>query len=107
MAFRSSTTASSDPLTGTITLSKPAGAVDGDLLVAVFVMPDDYGVGTEPITWDGTVGTAPSGWTLFKSDYVNVVDESIPYYIFTKIASGEGSSWTWSVVNTPTDYTSG
>src|SRR5438876_4251495 len=74
-----------------LTISKPAGVVDGNVMIAnIYVAPS----GATPTI------TAPAGWTLirksvpdpaFYSAYVQAV-----YY---KVAAGEGASYTWSVTN--------
>lgn len=67
-----------------IVVSKPSGVADGDVLIVVLCHP------TNP----GTVYT-PSGWTKITSR------TSAPYTTaFAKIASSEGSSWTFTWANT-------
>lgn len=74
------------PSISTLTLSKPSGTVDGDLLIAVVAVksPD-------------AVNSVPSGWTDKGSKGT--------YYacnIYTKIAASEGSSWNWGLDATTT-----
>jgi hypothetical protein len=73
----------SDPYN--ITVTKPSGTVDGDILFC----------------WIGwyaavTIDSVPSGWTLL-GEYVANTDRYALYY---KIASGEGASWVWSFTAT-------
>lgn len=58
-AYRSSSTVAN--VTGTVTVTKPSGCVDGDLLTAIQVTA--LGGGTAPAT--------PSGWTLKDSQAYN------------------------------------
>lgn len=74
-----STTAFSE--TATLTLTKPTGTADGELLVAV--------IGAEP-GGGGSVNSVPSGWTLAKQETTDGVT-----YMYYKIASSEGASWAW------------
>lgn len=73
-------TAASNPLT----VSKPAGVVDGDFMLAyVFNSNQSHTV------------TPPSGWTL---EFVDVSTAN-GIRIYSRVASGEPSSysWTWSI----------
>lgn len=78
-----SVTPTSWQIGGTTTvITKPSGTQDGDLLIAV--LSGRAAVG-------GNISSAPSGWTLLQTGRVD-----IGYlYVYTKIASGEPSSWTW------------
>lgn len=67
---------------GTITISKPTGTVDGDLMYAFF---------QSSTTDSGTISTL-SGWTLVDSD----TTAGAASYLFRKTASSEGSSYGWS-----------
>jgi len=73
----------SDPYN--ITVTKPSGTVDGDILFC----------------WIGwyaavTIDSVPSGWNLL-GEYIANTDRYALYY---KIASGEGASWVWSFTAT-------
>ena len=64
-----------------ITVTKPTGTVDGDILFC----------------WIGwyaavTIDSVPSGWNLL-GEYLANTDRYALYY---KVASGEGASWVWS-----------
>ena len=65
-----------------ITVNKPTGTVDGDIL---FVW----------IAWQSTptIDSVPSGWTLLAQTVLGGGDNYALYY---KIASSEGASWVWS-----------
>jgi len=68
-----------------ITVTKPTGTVDGDILFC----------------WIGwyaavTIDSVPSGWNLL-GEYIANTDRYALYY---KIASGEGASWIWSFTAT-------
>lgn len=67
-----------------VSSSKPSGVVDGDHMTALVVKE---GAGTL---------TVPGGWTLQDSQAV----AGGTAYIYTKTASSEGSSYTWSLNNT-------
>jgi len=76
----------------TITLTKPSGTVDGDLLIAVVTH------GT-----DKSLSTVPSGWTQMAT--VTSVDTGLATFLYHKVASSEGASWDW-VLNAST-FTAG
>jgi len=65
-----------------ITVSKPTGTVNGDIL---FCWIGWYGDGI-------TIDSVPSGWTLLGENVANT-DKFALYY---KIAADEGASWDWS-----------
>lgn len=65
-----------------ITVTKPTGTADGDILFCCLAWHD---VGT-------TVDSVPSGWTLLGQYVVNTDD----YALYYKIAASEPTSWTWS-----------
>ncbi len=71
--------------TGTfsVAITKPTGTADGDLLIAHFQTSDST----------LTVDTL-AGWTLKDSDLTSGNGST---YIFYKMASSEGSSYTWTV----------
>lgn len=71
-------------LRSSITLTKPTGTVDGDLLVAV--------VASQPGSAPDSV---PSGWTER-----HVASSAVLGYVYTKIASSEGASWDWGIAGT-------
>lgn len=68
---------------GTLTLTKPTGTVDDDIMYAFFQSSSSA---------SGTVATL-SGWTLVDSD--NTAGGWS--YLFRKSASSEGSSYDWSI----------
>jgi hypothetical protein len=64
-----------------VTVTKPSGTVDGDLLVAVGW--------SDP---DGPALSAPAGWTLAGSAYSGPAGSG---GVWTRVAASEGASWTW------------
>lgn len=76
----------------TITLSKPTGTVDGDLLVACI------GV-TENDSSTDTIDSVPSGWTLSKSSINSDNTVKPRLYTYYKVASSEGASWDWTATS--------
>lgn len=82
-AYRSSTTAGA-ATAANITINKPAGVVDNDILIAV-------------ISKDATDAiTAPAGWTLVQQD----TQDTWMLAIYWKRAASEGASWTWTFAST-------
>lgn len=78
-AAASNPASTSDPgEVSSITIPRPSGVEDGDLLLAVVASLPSAGVDF----------TAPSGWTRILEDEQRAV--------YTKIASSEPASWTWS-----------
>jgi hypothetical protein len=86
VAFRSSATAKYAAVTN-ITVTKPAGTVDGDMLIAFL------SVGGASIP---TIG-APSGWTLHTT-YTDVTASgfTVRNHIYFKLAASEGANWQWT-----------
>lgn len=75
------------PLTRTnMTIAKPAGTVDGDLLVAAITIDNTNAV------------TAPAGWTLIADTLFSSSTKHVSTYY--KVASSEGASWTWTFAST-------
>ena len=70
-----------------ITVTKPTGTVDGDIL---FCWLGFYKTSAM------TVGSVPSGWQLL-GEYLTNSDKYALYY---KVASGEPASWVWSFSTT-------
>lgn len=80
--------------TGTLTISKPSGVVDGDLMIAII-----------HLNYNNTVITinAPAGWTLIRTTNATTNGSSIRSY--RKVASSEGSSYDWtSSAGNPTGW---
>ncbi len=70
----------------TITITKPTGTVDGELLVA--------GIGSATVSAAESL-TAPSGWTLIlQTNNVNALGSNLLTYY--KFASSEGADYTWT-----------
>lgn len=68
-------------LRSTLTLTKPTGTVDGDLLIAI-------------VADEGSDSTPPSGWTLIK---LQSVSGPVSALVYSKIASSEPASWDWQI----------
>jgi hypothetical protein len=80
----------SGPTAGTtteLTLTKPTGTADGNLLVACIASSTNF-----------TVSAAPSGWTLDE----DAKGQTPGIIVYWKIASSEGASWTWTFGDTET-----
>lgn len=80
-AYRASTSAGNSS-GGAVTINKPTGTVDGDLIIVVAYLESDTN------TW-----TAGSG---FNSVTTVVNTGSHKLQMWYKWASGEGASWTWT-----------
>src|SRR5436190_5828697 len=78
-AFRAAATAGSASAAN-LTISKPTGTADNDILIA-FIAKDDTAAVTKP-----------TGWTLLTEGTANT------YYmgIWWKLAASEGASWQWT-----------
>jgi hypothetical protein len=83
IAFRSASSNGSSSSRTSITISKPAGTVAGDVMVASIVQNDAVPV------------SAPAGWTPVREDSV---DTAIKQSVFVRVAgASEPSSYTWSL----------
>ena len=83
--------ASATPTSGTtVVVSKPAGTIDGDVLVAMV-----------SIRASSPSITPPSGWTLVGS--VAGTSSGTVTGVWTRVASSEPASYTWTSSNTITD----
>ena len=73
-----------------ISLTKPTGTVDGDLLVTV-------------ICCSGTAApsSVPSGWTLIRSNDSGGSGTQASIHSYYKVASSEGSSYSWTSSGNP------
>jgi hypothetical protein len=69
------------------TVTKPAGVVDGDLLIAVVL---NY------IGGGGDVTGAPAGWTQFGTTQTWRTGNDSKVRLYYKIASSEGANYTWT-----------
>src|SRR3954471_11470014 len=81
--------ASSAPVSGSTnrTVTAPAGIQNGDVLVAVCVGDStNFGHIAPPAGWSSALINSQSGAT------------NLEFVVFTKIASGEGASWTFTTV---------
>lgn len=70
----------------TITINKPSGVADGDLMLAM-------------ITWASatvTVSAAPAGWTHIRTTTGGGAN-NVSLATYWKIASGEGASYQWTI----------
>jgi hypothetical protein len=84
VAFRSASTAANGAAPTSLAVPKPAGVVDGDLLVA-FVC----------ISADQTIATVPSGWTTIDTQATGSATGDCRHAAYWKAAASEGASWTW------------
>lgn len=87
-AYRSSTANQADS-TATVTITKPTGVVDGDLLVAV--------INLHVFSGAPTVSAAPSGWTLLSPSPLITATNICRSYVYWKVAASEGTSWSWTL----------
>jgi hypothetical protein len=85
ITFRSVSALVKQVTTGTIVVTKPAGVVDGDVMITVHIKEGGGG-------W--TI-TPPAGWTLIQGPDSTTSDgqELVAY---KKVASSEGASYSWS-----------
>jgi hypothetical protein len=79
--YRASTSAG-NASGGSLTVNKPTGTVDGDLLIVTFYLESDT----------NTFDTVPTGWNTGGS-IANT--GAFKIWSFWKLASGEGASWAW------------
>lgn len=84
VSFRSSSSVANQSA-ATFSVSKPAGVVDTDLLLAF--QETAMGLG-------GTAPAAPSGWTLLTRQTYSLSSNDL--VVWWKRASGEGASWTFN-----------
>lgn len=87
VAFRSSQQVVNGTAGTSVVVSKPAGTVDGDVLVAFIAR-----VGNTNIS------TAPSGWQLVTSSLLGA-GSGLRLTAYYKVASGEPSSYTWTLAS--------
>ena len=80
--MRADTTVASG-VRSTLTITKPAGTADGDLLAAAII------VGTTDTV------TPPAGWTALPTTLYDGSTDQM--HTFWKIASSEGASWDWTI----------
>src|SRR6266496_711164 len=73
----------------TITVAKPTGTANGDVMWAWI-----------NLRWNSTVTTAPSGWTLIDSFQQTGGTQGGNWYLYRKVASGEGASYQWTFSQT-------
>lgn len=81
----------SSPTAGAPTVSKPSGVVDNDVMIASV----SYYSNSAQNNSVPTV-TPPAGWTLLRRT-TNTGNGFIGLIIYYKVASSEGSSYTWGV----------
>lgn len=88
IAFRSKSTVTHGGVSSaSVTVSKPAGVTDGDFLLAAFTQ------GNGAPTFTGV----PSGWTHLRRLSGDILGAGYGLEVYYKIASGEPSSWTWTL----------
>jgi hypothetical protein len=84
ITFRSAAVASNGAAPALITVSKPAGVVNGDVMVAFVV-----------ISADKTIVAGPSGWTLLDTQATGSATGDCRHAVYWRVASFEGSSYVW------------
>lgn len=89
VAYRSHTVQNNSG-SGTITINKPSGVVDGDVLIAFFSEDSNTPRITPPGGW-----AAASGSGIGANGEI-VVGTSAVLQCFTKVASSEGASWSFT-----------
>lgn len=82
--FRSAATAANGAAPTSLTVTKPAGVVDTDVMVAFVV-----------ISADQTINVAPVGWTLLDSKNTGVAAGDCRHYVYYRVASSEGANYLW------------
>lgn len=82
VAFRSIATNAPSGAAANTVVTKPAGAVDDDILIAAIYVEDNVAM------------TPPAGWTQIA----NIDHAAVNYdlWIYWKRAASEGASWTWT-----------
>jgi hypothetical protein len=85
VAFRSAAHNESGSGSSSLAISKPSGTANGDFLIAFIV-----------ISGDGSISAAPSGWALVDSQSTGSATGDCRHAVYTKTASSEPSSWTWT-----------
>jgi hypothetical protein len=77
-------------------VNKPTGTVNGDIMFMFLT--------TRATTSIATVDTVPDGWTLIAYNTVVSGTSYMTWYLYYKIASGEGTSYTWSLTKSTRYY---
>lgn len=75
-------------------VNKPAGVVDGDLLLVALATYDANGTMAH--------GSPPAGWTLVRA--LNSTTDKVRTSVFRKIAASEPASWTFTKTNDASGY---
>lgn len=84
LAFRSAAAAADGAGPTSLTVSKPSGTADGDLLLAFVVIGGDQ-----------SITTVPSGWTLVDYQSTGPATGDCLHACYWKSASSEPASWVW------------
>lgn len=74
---------------GSVTITKPSGVVDGDLMIAILYSTQNQGV--------GQIWSVPAGWTLVREDNLGI-NPYITISTYSKVAASEGSSYIWNML---------
>lgn len=82
--FRSAATAANGAAPALMTISKPAGVVDGDVMVASVV-----------ISADKTILAGPGGWTLLDSKVTGSATGDCRHAVYYRVAASEGATYVW------------
>jgi hypothetical protein len=73
-----------------VVVNKPAGTVDGDVLVVAFDIFNNAAYTMTP----------PAGWVQAPSGFLRQAAKSQAMYVFVKVAAGEPASWNFTASNT-------
>lgn len=85
IAFRSAATAANGAAPTSLTVNRPTGVVDDDLLVAFVANSADQ-----------TIAAAPAGWTQLDSRATGTATGDCRHTIYWKLADSEPSSYLWN-----------
>ena len=85
-AFRAASTAANGAAPTSLSVTRPAGTVDGDAMVAFIC-----------ISADQTITAAPAGWSQLASQATGTANGDCRLGVYWKVAAGEtGSAYLWT-----------
>lgn len=84
ITFRSAATNQNGAAPSSLTITKPAGVVDGDAMVAFIVLSGDK-----------NIDTYPTGWTRIDAEATGSTTADCRHACFFRIADTEGASYQW------------
>lgn len=85
IAFRSASTTANGAAPTSITVTRPSGTVDGDLMVAFVV-----------ISADQTITAGPGSWTELTDQATGAATGDSRHTVWWKVAAGETGDYTWT-----------